>query len=200
LIHTFREPDAPTRGAGRFFRSALFPLIVIVVLVAAAGSALGSFTWEDAKGLGVALVFFAVLGGYGLLQERHGWCREIRLSDDGTCELETKSRVVRLHVNEIQSVKYSRGDESESYTIRYQGGKLHVSERIAGFADFLARLKTLNPAVDLIGFPADAWPDLHTPATQGGGTNIRRLIRSALFPLIVIALLVYLASQTFLGR
>lgn len=200
MIHTYREPDAPERGAGRFFRSALFPLVVIVVLVAAAADALGSLTLEDAKGLGLALFFFAVLCVYGLLQEHHSWCREIRLSDDGTCELETKRRVVRLHVNEIQSVKYSRGDESESYTIRYQGGKLHVSERIAGFADFLAYLKTLNPAVDLTSFPADAWPDLHTPATEGGGTNVRRLVRSALFPLIVICLLVYLASQTFLGK
>ena len=199
MIHTYREPDAPT-GAGRFFRSSLFPLVVIVALVAAAASALGSLTWEDAKGFGVALLFFAVLCVFGLLQERRSFCREIRLSDDGMCELETKRRVVRLHVNEIQSVEYSRGDESESYTIRYQGGKLHVSERIAGFDDFLAYLKTLNPAVDLTSFPADAWPGLHTPATDGGGTNVRRLIRSALFPLIVIGLLVYLASQTFLGK
>jgi hypothetical protein len=192
MIRTYREPDAPPWGAGRFFRSALFPLVVIVVLVAAAAGALGSLTWEGAKGLGLALVFFAVLGGYGLLQERHSWCREIRLSDDGTCELETKSRVVRLHVNEIRSVKYSRGDENESYTIRYHGGKLHVSEQMAGFYDFLTRLKTLNPAVDLSSFPAD-WPAL---GRREGETGIPAFIRRALFPLIVILLLVYLASQT----
>src|SRR6476660_1626673 len=102
MIHRYREPDAPTRGAGRFFRSALFPLAVIVVLVAAASDALGSLTWEDAKGFGLALFFFAVLCAYGVRQEHHNWCREIRLSDDGTCELETKRRVVRLHVSDIQ--------------------------------------------------------------------------------------------------
>jgi hypothetical protein len=32
-------------------------------------------------------------------------CGEILLGDDGTCELETKRRVIRLHVNEIRSVQ-----------------------------------------------------------------------------------------------
>src|SRR6266511_2649446 len=96
-------------------------------------------------------------------------CGEIRLSDDGRCELETKRQVIRLHVNQIRSVKYWRDDESdrESYTIRYQGGKLKVSDGMTLFPDFLARLQRLNPALDVTTFPADAWPELRTPAAAG---------------------------------
>jgi hypothetical protein len=71
---------------------------------------------------------------------------------------------------------------------------------MTGFADFLTRLKTLNPAVDLTSFPADAWPGLGQHATEERSTLIRRFIGSALFPLIVITLLVYTASQTLVGN
>ena len=83
--------------------------------------------------------------------------------------------------------------------IHYRSGKLRVGPRMTGFADFLTRLKTLNPAVDLTSFPAGAWPGLGQPATEKRDTLVRRFIRSALFPLIVISLLVYVASQTLVG-
>lgn len=73
------------------------------------------------------------------------------------------------------------------------------SSSMTGFADFLSRLKTLNPAVDLTSFPADAWPGLGGPAPDKPGPA-RRFMKSALFPLIVIALLVYLASETLVGK
>jgi hypothetical protein len=197
MIHTYRERNPVESGGGRFVRSAFFPLLVIVALVFAAASTLGSATWDDVEGLGSAMVFFAVLCVLGLLHERHRRCREIRLSDDGTCELETKRRVIRLLVNEIRSVDYWRGDESdrEYYTIYYQGGKVEVSDRMTGFSDFLARLKMLNAGVKLTGFPADAWPGLEIAAPSAG-----RRIRGAIFPLIVALLLIYLASQTVLSR
>jgi hypothetical protein len=52
---------------------------------------------------------------------------------------------------------------------------------MGGFHDFLARLKTLNPAVDLSGFPTDAWPGLGRPEGEGGIT-VSRLIRRGLSP------------------
>ena len=195
MIHTYREPN-PVESAGRRF-SGFFLLLIIVALLFAASSALGSAGWDDVEGLGSLAVFFAVVCVFGLLHERYRWCREIRLSDDGMCELETKRRVIRLHVNQIRSVDYSRDSESdrESYTIRYQGGKVHVSERMTGFSAFLASLKMLNPGVRLIGFPVEAWPGLEIAATSTG-----RRIRAAVFPLIVVSLLIYLASQTLLSR
>jgi hypothetical protein len=197
MIYTYREPEALEGEGARFVRSAFFPLLVIVALIFAVASTLGSATWDDAEGLGSLVVFFVVVGVPGLLHERHSWCREIRLGDDGTCELETKRRVIRLHVNEIRSVEYRPTNEgdNEAYTIRYQGGKLHFSERMTEFRDFLARLQTLNPGVKLTGFPADAWPDLDIAATSAG-----RRIRGTVFPLIVVALLIYLASQALLGQ
>jgi hypothetical protein len=146
-----------------------------------------------------ALVFVAEWFAYR--RDQYGSCGEIRLSDDGTCELETNRTVIRLHVNEISAVRYRRetDEQNESYTIHYRSGKLDVSKQMTSFADFLTRLKTLNPAVDLSSFPAGGWPGLGQPATKERGTLVRRFMTSALFPLIVISLLVYVASQTLVG-
>jgi hypothetical protein len=132
-------------------------------------------------------------------------CGEIRLDDDGTCELQTKRQVIRLHVNEIRCVKYWRDPEggSASFTIYHRTGKLSVTEEMTGFLDFLTRLVTLNPAVDLSSFPAflaDAWSGSGTPAIAVSGTDVSRLVRSVVFPLCVVVLLVWLALETLLGK
>ena len=126
--------------------------------------------------------------------------RSIRLSDDGTCELETKRRVVCLHANEIRSVAYSASDAGESYKIHYQGGYLPVTTAMTGFPDFLARLKTLNPAVDLTSFPPDAWPGLGAPATDQRGTSVSRRIGGALFSVGAVVALVWLAIETLTAK
>ena len=130
-----------------------------------------------------------------------GSCTEIRLSDDGMCELQTKHRVIRLHVVQIRSVQYARDSETdrENYKIRFIDGKASVSDRMADFSDFLARLKSLNPAVDLRSFPARRWPELNIPEADGG-IDLVRVIRVALLPVIVGGLLVYLAVETFGGK
>jgi hypothetical protein len=120
-------------------------------------------------------------------------CREIRLSEDGTCEFETNRRgVIRLHVNEIQAVTGRRGEDWEWYTIRYPSGKITVNDRMAGFDDFLRRLKALNPAVDVSPFRLDTSGDIGRPDKR------RSSIVSFLFPLVVICLLVYLADKTLI--
>jgi hypothetical protein len=145
----------------------------------------------------------AVVGGYVFFRrESEGNCGEIRLSDDGICELETKRRVTRLHVGEIRSVRYTRDSESdrEHYTIYYRDGKAEVTQRMNGVLDFLTRLKTLNPSVDLSSFPAflaDSLPGgLGDPATGERANAANRFIRRGLFPLLVVAALVWLAMQT----
>jgi hypothetical protein len=159
------------------------------------------FRWDVARFTGVlcGVVFVFLYFDYRRLD--YGSCGEIRLGDDGTCELETKRRVIRLHVHDLRSVRYQRetDEQRESYTIHYPGGKLHVGKQMIGFADFLTRVKTLNPAVDLNSFPADTWPGAGQSMTEERGTLVGRLMRSTLFPLIVISLLVYLASQA-LGK
>lgn len=196
MTHTYRDPDVLRR---RFFGPLLGGVLVLVFLFGPP-FAFGRvwFSWPVAGLVGV-FVFVAAYLVYR--RDHYGSCGEIRLGDDGTCELETKRTVIRLHVNEIRSVRYwSESDErSESYTIHYRSGKLHVAKRMTGFADFLTRLKALNPAVDLTSFPADTWPGLGPPATEKRGI-VRRFIGSVLFPLIVITLLVYTASQTLVDK
>jgi hypothetical protein len=196
MTHTYRDPDVPTFRLWHLSFFLVFPIFSFAPL------ALGGVPFtKDA-------LLFAALGSIPLLiawfayrSEYHGKCSEIRLSDDGTCELETTRRVIRLHVNQIRSVRFSpAGDESsESYTIRYEGGKLHVDKRMSDFPDFLTRLKGLNPAVDLSTFVAEAWPGLGGRASENPGP-LGHFVRRLLFPLIVIVLLVSLASHTLLGK
>lgn len=195
--HTYRVQITPDPETGeRSIRSALFPLLVLVGLVVLAGSTISGprQLLDIMAALGVIGAFYGVLGWWSTRRDRD--CREIRLSDDGTCELETKRRTIRLHVNQIRSVLYGRSEDGESYSIRYEGGKLYVDERMTGFHDFLDRLKTLNPAVDLSTFPADAWPGLATSA-DARATALRRGLRGALFPTSVVILLIWLAVETF---
>ncbi len=192
MIHTYRDPDVLRR---RSF-GPLYLGCCVLVLVFLFGPF--TFGWSVLPWPAAGLIVVFVFARYHTYRRDHyGSCGEIRLGDDGTCELETKDTVIRLHVNEIQSVRYGteNDEQSESYTIHYRSGKLHVAQRMTGFADFLARLKALNPTVDLTSFPADAWPGLGPLAREQRGI-VRRFIGSVLFPLIVITLLVYVASQT----
>ena len=199
MIHTYRDPQI---FRSRFLGSSHLRSFVLFCLISVALFALTGFrfTWDAATffggpfALGLVLVFLSHRG------QQYGGCREIRLSDDGTCELDTPRRSIRVHVNEIRSVRYSpeTDDSSESYTIQYREGSLHVAKGMTGFADLLTRLKASNPALDLSSFPS-AWPTLgeRTPDKLG---PVNRFFSGALFPLIVVILLVYLASQTLLGK
>ena len=197
-IHTYRDPEAfredplllPRFVAGVF----LFAILGFDVVN-------DRLTWFTV--LVSTFCAAAVVGGYVFFRrEQEGNCGEIRLSDDGTCELETKRRVTRLHVGEIRSVRYWRDSESEHehYTIYYRDGKVDVTRRMNGFLDFLTRLKTLNPAVDLSSFPSflvETFPGGIGDARSGeSATPMNRFFHSALFPLLVVAALVWLAMQT----
>ena len=201
MIHTYRDADVfRTRYWDGAIPSVLSFCFLVLFLFGPLAAGWFPFNWTFAVAAGAFTVLALVAGYNQHRREQYGNCGEIRLDDDGTCELETKRRVIRIHASEIQSVKYWRDSESERehYTIHYRGGKLHVAERMTGFRDFLTRLKTLNPAVDLASFPAlltDAWPTAGGQATEER-TFMSRFLRSALFPLIVISMLVYLAIQT----
>jgi hypothetical protein len=198
-MHVYRDATAAETRA-RQLLGAIFIVGVVVSFMVA--SIIDSF--NDGFSLGDAL-FAAVWAVAGLLLVRgvyrryyyYGVCEEIRLSNDGTCELEARRTVVRLHVNEIKAVKYrcSDEDDGESYTIRFTGGKLEVGDGMADFPDFLARLERLNPAVELTSFPAGAWRREAPPPARSGG-SISRSTRSGLFPLVVLGALVWLALHT----
>ena len=73
-------------------------------------------------------------------------CHELRLGDDGWCEFRSLRRRRCLHASEINSVKL----DEDTIDVRYRDGKLQLLET-DDFADFLARLKRLNPAVEVEG-------------------------------------------------
>ncbi len=100
------------------------PLLILATL----GSIFISFGRNDAIVIALLIGFTSVFGYAWYRHEHYRTCSEIRLSDDGTCELETKRRLIGLHVNEIRSVQLSpeSDDRDESYSVRYQGGKLAV--------------------------------------------------------------------------
>lgn len=190
------EPHTGSDGARHgFFRGALFPLVVVAALVALAMPAIArSAISPDWGGM---LTCGIVVGVLCLLRVRAGrsGCRAIRLGDDGTCELHLKREVVRLRASQIQSVRYRRGEDGASYRIRFDGGKACVNGEVAGFADFLTRLKSLNPSVDLSSFPADEWPGLAAPGDARKGA-VWRNMRGAIFPAGVVILLAWLALET----
>ena len=193
-MHAYRDPDAPGQRplTLTFAGAMLFP-----VAWAAAGVLLGNgLTWSFVRFAAPAIALWWLFAYLAYRHLSYGFCHEIRLSDDGTCELETRRRVVRLHVNEIKSVRYQRDsdDDSESYTIRYSGGKLTARDRMANFPDFLARLTSMNPAVDLAGFPAGGPRRAPAKDPREGLT-----VRSLAFPIVVAAIIAWLAVETLTG-
>jgi len=122
----------------------------------------------------------------------------VRLDDDGTCELETVDHVTRIHVNEIRAVECRRDSENgaETYVIRYRDGKGELGGHTTDFADFLGRLKALNPAVDVSSFPTLVAQTLPEGAPAERRSLLQTFLHSRLFPLIVMVLLIYLAGQT----
>jgi hypothetical protein len=168
---------------------ALFPLL---------GVPLGySVGWS----VTISAVFFAAALILNRAVDRHQRdveCVEVRLDDDGTCELETVDHVTRIHVSDIRAVEYRRDSESrtEKYVIRYRSGKAELGARTTDFVEFLRRLKALNPAVDVSSFPALVAETLPENAPSERRSRVQKVLRSGLFPLAVIVLLVYLSGQT----
>jgi hypothetical protein len=107
--------------------------------------------------------------------------------------------VTRIDVSEIRAVEYRRDSENgtESYVIRYRNGKAELGGNTTDFPDFLRRLTTLNPGIDVSSFPRIVAETLPNAASSEHRSPLATFLRSGLFPLGAILLIVYLASQTF---
>ena len=196
MIHTYRDMTAPggrSLAVQTAATAVLFPVGWIALFVyAGAGFEL---VWDDVLFLAPFVVVPPVFMFLAYRHQSRAVCREIRLDDHGTCELETIRRVIRLHVNEITAVKYQRDSEdgTGSYDIRYAGGKLAVSEKMTNFSDFLARVSAANPAVSVTDVPADLL------ARRARKEQSRSFATSVLFPLLFAGLVVWLSLKTLLG-
>ncbi len=159
MIHTYRdEPRVPASNALRLFGrgiGALFTILLLVlpipfVIVPALSHGL---TWTNVETAAWAFGVTSVVAWLIYRYQYHCRCREIRLSDDGTCELQTKRRSIHIHVSQITSVeRWLDEDGWERYTIRFQGGRVEARADMTNFSDFLTRLKDLNPGVHVRGF------------------------------------------------
>jgi hypothetical protein len=115
-IHIYRDPGfprdrAPLSHVG--LGDLMIGLFLVVPVVAIVGFANG-FTVSDRIQGAVALGLFLAIVYFGDRRHRNHVCGEIRLSEDGTCELESKRRMISLHVNQIESVKCPNDPDSRA--------------------------------------------------------------------------------------
>jgi hypothetical protein len=94
------------------------------------------------------------------------------------CELETKRRVIRLHVSQITAVKYETDSDRRAAYISYPDGKRSGRQVDARLRDFLNRLTTLNPAVTLTGFPTN-WQPLGDRTRERRDPSLSRFVRDS---------------------
>jgi hypothetical protein len=183
MVHTYRVDRREQRA--RILAVTLFYGFGAVLLGAGLVNA-----FRDRVVWGVA--WAAVLGAIvRAVYRRWGWCCEIRLSDEGTCELKTTWRqVIRLHVNQINAVQYAEDEGTEHYTLKHDGGSVDIGY-IKDLDDFLAQLKALSPAVDLSSCPG--WPE--DAATARGRADLD--LSNILFPLFIISMIAAIAWLTF---
>jgi len=132
MIHTYRDMNAPGARSIAVQTAAAAVLIPVgwIAFFVYAGAGF-ELVWENVLILAAGVVLPPVFMFLAYWDASRALCREIRLDDDGTCELVTSHRVIRLHVNEITALKYQRDSEGDtgSFSIRYTGGKLEVRGR-----------------------------------------------------------------------
>ena len=98
-----------------------------------------------------AWVFVIVLGF--ALFNAYMWLRfpfEIKIRDDNLIEFRSIFRRVAISPNEIKLVRAKRYALG-FIDVLHEGGKVPLLNHIDGFHDFLATLKSLNPAVKIQG-------------------------------------------------
>ena len=75
---------------------------------------------------------------------------EIDLAEDGLIEFRARRGAQKVHVASIRSI--GRGIGTRSARVKHNGGTLRIPGRIREFYDFLATVKTMNPAIEIRGF------------------------------------------------
>jgi hypothetical protein len=116
---------------------------IVGILVAALGKfgSDGPPVWAFVFVLG-----FALINGYM-------WLRfpfEIRIRDDNVIEFRSIFRRVAISPNQIEAVRAKRYALG-FVDVVHEGGKVHLLNHIDGFHDFIATVKSLNPAVKIQG-------------------------------------------------
>jgi hypothetical protein len=148
--HVYR-PGEKEHGSGVRLLLAAARLVAFAAVV---GGPVAWVVWAWHKGLGdavVAVVVSLLIWRAAYRSHYHRTCREIRLSEDGRCELHAERRVVHLGAGQITSLRDGTGDEDAGYhyLILFEGGKMKLHGDWPDFEDFVARVVAMNPYVDL---------------------------------------------------
>jgi hypothetical protein len=145
LIYRYRDPHySSSKDMRRFKAVSIAPFVILLIVVIATWDNLAEGAW----GIGFTLTMGCLVYWFMAYQR----CHEIRLSDDGSCELETPRRVYRLHASQIKSVSTDEdGESTTDYDIKFEGGTVSVTAW-PDFDDFIRRLEVLNPSLDLTDF------------------------------------------------
>jgi hypothetical protein len=81
------------------------------------------------------------------------WLRvpfEIRVRDDSTIEFRSMFRTTVVSPREIKSVRAKRYSVG-LVDVAHQRGAVHLLNQMDGFHDFIATIKSINPAVEIKG-------------------------------------------------
>jgi hypothetical protein len=73
--------------------------------------------------------------------------REVRLSQEGTCEFRSWLRTVSVPAARIRSIR-GRGN---SITFKWDGGRMYVRQPLDGLVELINRLRELNPRIETRG-------------------------------------------------
>ncbi len=95
---------------------------------------------------------FTLILGFGLFNA-YMWLRfpfEIKVRDDNVIEFRSIFRRIAISPNEIKAVRAKRYALG-CVDVIHERGKVHLLNHMDGFHDFLATLKSLNPAVKIQG-------------------------------------------------
>jgi hypothetical protein len=155
MVHTYRKSFV-------YFALTLviylfWPVVVVWLWWAALTGRVGTPTPDEPHlshwgGFWLILVpssLVALLFAWMAYQVLFNFSREIRLSDDGTCEFCSLLRSKRLLSEQIISVRRATwlGEDAHFAVVRYEDGSCNIPHPLDGFPDLLARLRELNPTV-----------------------------------------------------
>jgi hypothetical protein len=121
-----------------------------ILTAAAAGSYIYAVTHPTPLGFRLALLACMIIFGWLFYVRLPKMPTEIDVSNNGWIEFRNRRGAQQVHVASIRSI--GRGIGRRTVRVRHGGGRLRLPNRVRDFYDFLATVKTMNPAIEIRGF------------------------------------------------
>jgi hypothetical protein len=121
-----------------------------VLTAAAAGCYVYAVTHPTPLGIRLLLLAGMILLGWLFYVRLPKMPTEIDLANDGWIEFRNRRGAQQVHVASIRSI--GQGIGRRTVRVRHGGGRLRLPNRVRDFYDFLATVKSMNPAIEIRGF------------------------------------------------